>query len=96
VRGQLIVAYEAAVAALIEPFDIDDVHVSGLGRVEFLSSGDARFVFYSERNGERVAKFALIMNVAAAINGTTMFTAAITGGVACDGPCLKRRVRLAH
>ena len=90
--------YRAAESAVIEPLDIEDVHVMGVGRVEMLSNGDARIIFFRERNGERVATLALVIAPNAAVTGMAMLTTALTGGSSCDklGPCLTRVLRLAN
>ena len=68
-----------AEAALIEPYDIEDVFVHGVGRIEMTSAGEARIIFYSERNGERVAKFALVISAPAAIAGMAQLNQALGG-----------------
>ncbi len=79
-------------AAIIEPYDIEDVFVSGLGRVEFMSSGEARLVFYIERSGEKVAKFGMIMSVDSVVAGMSMFTEALTGSnIGCGLKCLRKQ-----
>jgi hypothetical protein len=62
---------------LVEPMEIPDIYVNGLGRVEFLSDGAIRMVFYTERGGERVAVLSMVMNGDAAVKNTALFSEAV-------------------
>ncbi len=76
---QIIAAYTTSPgAAIIEPFDLPEEYVTGLGCVEILSDGNCRLVFYSLRRGERVAKFAMIIPVVGAIEGIAALSHEIT------------------
>jgi hypothetical protein len=69
---------EPPVTTLVEPMEIPDVYVNGLGRMEFLSDGAIRMVFYTERNGERIAVLSIVMNAEAAVRNTALFTEAMS------------------
>jgi hypothetical protein len=66
------------VTTLVEPMEIPDIYVNGLGRMEFLSDGAIRMIFYAERNGERVAVLSMVMNAEAAVRNTALFTEAMS------------------
>lgn len=85
----------AGTPVVIEPFDLPEEYVSGLASVEILSGGEIRFIFYSEKRGERVAKLALIMPSSAAFECVSMTSRGITDGKSCEllGPCLAMNMK---
>lgn len=54
---------------IMEPMDIPEEHVGGLGYSERLSDGSWRFVFFGERRGQRIATLAIHVSEERAMEG---------------------------